>query len=208
MARYTESVCKLCRRENMKLFLKGEKCVSEKCPVERKPYPPGEHGRRRTKETQYSVQLREKQRAKRIYGILEKQFRNYYKLANSKKGITGENLLQLLESRLDNVIYKAGFSGSRNESRQLIRHGHVKLNGRKVNIPSIQVTVGNKIELDQKAKENNRIKAILASPLRAEVPGWVAADDKNLTIEIKNIPTRDEITVPIREQLIVELYSK
>lgn len=208
MARYTESVCKLCRRENMKLFLKGEKCISEKCAVERKPYPPGEHGRRRIKETQYSIQLREKQRAKRIYGVLEKQFRNYYKLANRQKGITGENLLQLLETRLDNVIYRAGFTGSRNESRQLIGHGHAKLNGGKVDIPSIKVKAGDKIELDAKAKQSNRIKALLASPLRPEVPDWLTVDDKGLIAEIKYIPSREEITVPVREQLIVELYSK
>lgn len=208
MARYHDAVCKLCRRENMKLFLKGEKCVSEKCPVERKPYAPGEHGRRRTKESQYAIQLREKQRAKRIYGILEKQFRKYYETANRKRGITGENLLQLLESRLDNIIYRAGFSGSRKEGRQLIRHGHVILNGRKVNIPSIAVKQKDNLELDDETKNSNRLKALLVSPMRPEIPSWLAVDDKNLKIEVKNVPTREEITVPIQEQLIVELYSK
>ena len=208
MARYTGAVCKQCRRENLKLSLKGEKCVTEKCPVEKKPYPPGEHGRRRTKESQYYGQLREKQRAKRMYGILEKQFRNYYEDASHKKGITGENLLQVLETRLDNIIYRAGFAASRAEARQLIRHGSTEVNGRKVNIPSAQLKPGSKAALRGKVKESNRLKAFLASPVRPEVPGWLVSDDKNLSVEVKHIPSRDEISVPIREQLIVELYSK
>ncbi len=208
MARYTDSVCKLCRREREKLFLKGAKCVSEKCPVERRPYPPGEHGRRRKKETQYLVQLREKQKAKRMYGILEKQFRRYYKLAAKRRGITGENLLQLLERRLDNIIYRAGWLASRADARQTVKHSHVQVNGRKVNIPSYLVNEGDVISIAEKSRELLRIQSFLKSKIRPEKPDWLDIDDKNLTAKVLYIPGREDIAVPIKEQYIVELYSK
>lgn len=208
MARYTDAVCKLCRREAQKLFLKGEKCLSEKCPVERKPYAPGEHGRRRTKETQYLVQLREKQRAKRIYGVLERQFRRYYQTAARKKGITGENLLQLLETRLDNIIYRAGFAASRADSRQLVKHNHIAVNSRKVNIPSYLVKEGDIIAVADKSKELVRIQSFLKSKARPEGVDWLTIDDKKLTAKVNYVPSREDIAVPVREQLIVELYSK
>lgn len=208
MARYTDAVCKLCRREAQKLFLKGEKCLSEKCPVERKPYAPGEHGRRRTKETQYLVQLREKQRAKRIYGVLERQFRRYYQTAARKKGITGENLLQLLETRLDNIIYRAGFAASRADARQLVKHNHTAVNSRKVNIPSYLVKEGDIIAVADKSKELVRIQSFLKSKARPEGVDWLTIDDKKLTAKVNYVPSREDIAVPVREQLIVELYSK
>ncbi|RJQ32619.1 MAG: 30S ribosomal protein S4 [Actinobacteria bacterium] len=209
MARYTESVCKLCRRENLKLFLKGEKCLTEKCPEEKRPYAPGEHGRRRRgKESQYALQLREKQKAKRLYGVLEKQFRGYYQEASRRKGITGENLLQLLEARLDNIIYRLGYGASRAASRQLIRHGHVLVNNRKVNIPSFLVKENDVVAINPKSSASQAIKVFVKSPNRAEVPSWIRADDKNLKSTIIHIPEREEIQVPLQEQLIVELYSK
>lgn len=208
MARYTDAVCKLCRREREKLFLKGEKCVSDKCSVERRPYPPGEHGRRRIKETQYLLQLREKQKAKRSYGVLEKQFRRYYQEAAKKKGITGENLLQLLERRLDNVVYRAGFGSSRADARQLVKHNHVQVNEGKVNIPSYQIKEGDVIQITQKSLELFRIQEFLKSKARQMTPEWLAVDDKKLTIKVKSLPLRTDIDVPVREQLIVELYSK
>lgn len=208
MARYTDAVCKLCRREAEKLFLKGEKCVLEKCPVEKRPFAPGEHGRRRTKETQYLVQLREKQKAKRIYGILEKQFRRYYQTAARRKGITGENLLKILETRLDNIVYRTGFAASRADARQLVKHNHVMVNARKVNIPSYNVKEGDIIAVVDKSKELIRVQNFLKSKARPEVPDWMTVDNKNLTAKINYIPERQDIPVPIREQLIVELYSK
>jgi len=208
MARQIEAVCKLCRREQDKLFLKGEKCYSEKCPVEKRPFPPGEHGRRRIKETQYLVQLREKQRAKRTYGVLEKQFRRYYQLASRKKGITGENLLQILELRLDNIIYRTGFSSSRALGRQLVKHNHVTVNGRKVNIPSYLVKEGDVVAIADKSRELLSVQGFLKSKNRPQVPDWISVDDKKLTAKINYVPSREDITVPVREQLIVELYSK
>ncbi|HDZ86740.1 hypothetical protein LCGC14_0847860 [marine sediment metagenome] len=208
MARYKDAVCKLCRREREKLFLKGQKCVSEKCPVEKKPYPPGEHGQRRVKETQYLIQLREKQKAKNSYGVLEKQFRRYYEIAARKKGITGENLLQLLESRLDNIIYRAGFAASRADARQLVRHNHVKVNDGRVNIPSYLTKEGDVVAIVDKSKELLRIQSFLNNKARQEIPDWLRVDDQKLTVQINYLPARDDIAFPVKEQLIVELYSK
>ncbi|MCL6471709.1 MAG: 30S ribosomal protein S4 [Firmicutes bacterium] len=205
MARYTGPVCKLCRREAQKLFLKGDKCLTDKCPVERRPYPPGEHGRSRHKESEYYMQLREKQKAKRIYGVLEKQFRNYYQLAAKKKGVTGENLLQILESRLDNVIYRIGFAPSRAQSRQEVRHGHIKVNGRRVDIPSFRVKPGDIITV---AGDIARIKEAAESANKAAIPPWLDVDAANLTAKVVGIPSREDIDIPVQEKMIVELYSK
>ncbi len=205
MARYTGPVCKLCRREGLKLFLKGERCLTEKCAIERRAYPPGQHGRGRTKQSEYLTQLREKQKARRYYGLLEKQFRGYYEKASRKQGVTGENLLRLLEQRLDNVVYRLGFGASRAQSRQLIRHGHFSVNGRRVTIPSFQVKPGDEISLKhERAKET--IES--ATDLVASVPAWLQADHENLGGKVLRTPERDEIDVPVQEQLIVELYSK
>ncbi|MCL5292238.1 MAG: 30S ribosomal protein S4 [Actinobacteria bacterium] len=205
MARYTGPVCKLCRRAQMKLFLKGDKCLTEKCPVERRPYPPGEHGRRRSKESEYYVMLREKQKARQIYGILEKQFRNYYEVASKQKGITGENLLRLLETRLDNVVYRMGLAFSRPEARQLVRHGHFEVNGHRVDIPSYQVATGDVI----KARGDlARIKEAAESSTKAEVPAWLEVDYEKLSGRVLKTLERDDIDEPVKETLIVELYSK
>ena len=205
MARYTGPVCKLCRREAQKLFLKGDKCLTDKCPVERRPYPPGEHGRGRRKESEYYMQLREKQKAKRIYGVLEKQFRNYYELATKTKGITGETLLQILESRLDNVIYRIGFAPSRAEARQEVRHGHISVNGRRVDIPSFRVKMGDVVST---RGDIARIKEAAESVNKAAVPSWLEVDYANLTAKVLGIPSREDIDIPVQEKMIVELYSK
>jgi small subunit ribosomal protein S4 len=209
MARYTGPVCKLCRRENMKLFLKGTKCDSMKCPIEKRPYPPGEHGRTqmRRKDSEYLVQLREKQKARRIYGVLEKQFRNLYEEANRQKGITGENLLRMLELRLDNVAYRAGWGSSRSPARQLVRHGHVKVNGRRVTIPSYQVRKGDVISLGDKAKAMIVIRHNI-DVLDRQIPAWLESGDGGASVTVRDTPLREHIDVPVREQLIVELYSK
>jgi len=205
MARYTGPVCKLCRREGLKLFLKGERCLTEKCAIERKAYPPGQHGRGRIKQSEYLTQLREKQKARRYYGLLEKQFRGYYEKANNQTGVTGENLLRMLELRLDNVVYRLGFGASRAQARQLIRHGHFQVNGRRVTIPSFQVKAGDAISLQhQRAQET----ITAATDLVASVPAWLQADHENLGGKVIRLPERDEIDVPVQEQLIVELYSK
>jgi len=205
MARYTGPVCKLCRREAQKLFLKGDKCLTDKCPVERRPYPPGEHGRRRRKESEYYMQLREKQKAKRIYGVLERQFRNYYELATKTKGITGETLLQILESRLDNVIYRIGFAPSRAEARQEVRHGHIAVNGRRVDIPSFRVKPGDVIST---LEDIARIKEAAESANKAAVPPWLEVDYSNLAAKVTGVPSREDIDIPVQEKMIVELYSK
>ena len=205
MARYTGPVCKLCRREIQKLFLKGDKCLTDKCAIERRPYPPGEHGRGRRKDSEYYLQLREKQKTKRIYGVLEKQFRNYYELAAKTKGITGENLLQILESRLDNVVYRMGFALSRAVSRQDVRHGHVTVNGRKVDIPSFRVKPGDVIVVDGSIA---RMKDAAESVNKAAVPPWLDVDYKNLTAKVTGLATRQDIDIPVQEKMIVELYSK
>jgi small subunit ribosomal protein S4 len=192
----------------MKLFLKGERCMSEKCAFEKRPFPPGEHGRRRIKASEYQKQLREKQKVKRTYGLMEKQFRNYYKKAARKQGITGENLLQFLETRFDDVIYRSGFSHSRAEARQLVRHGHFTINGRRVDIPSYRVRPGEVYALAANSKAAERVKQAAASSSKGLVPEWLEVDAKNLTGKVRDLPTREQITMPVREQLIVELYSK
>lgn len=209
MARYTGPVCRLCRREKMKLFLKGAKCDTMKCPIERRPYPPGEHGRTqlRRKDSEYLVQLREKQKARRIYGLMEKQFRNLYQEANRQKGVTGENLLRMLELRLDNVVFRAGWGASRSQSRQLVRHGHVKVNGRRVTIPSYTMRKGEVVELADKAKAMIVIRHNLDT-LDRQVPPWLEGDPQSASITVRDTPMREHIDVPVREQLIVELYSK
>ena len=205
MARYTGAVCKLCRRERMKLFLKGAKCDSMRCPIERRPYPPGMHGRGRIRESEYLLQLREKQKARRIYGVLEKQFQNLYAEAARQKGITGENLLRMLELRLDNVVTRANFAASRNQGRQLVRHGHVNVNGKRVTIPSYRVRKGDVVEIREKARSMIVLRHNLDTLDRA-VPQWLDVADTKATV--RDLPIREQIDVPVREQLIVELYSK
>ena len=206
MARDRSPKCKQCRREGMKLFLKGERCLTEKCAVERRSYPPGEHGRGRIKQSEYLLQLREKQKARRYYGILEKQFRNYYEKAAKAQGITGEALLRMLETRLDNVVYRLGFAASRAQARQIIRHGHFQVNGRRVNIPSFQVRPNDVVSL----KAGSPVEQVVrdATDLTASVASWLQADHDNLTGKVLKLPERTDIDTPVQEQLIVELYSK
>ncbi len=206
MARETDPKCKKCRREGMKLFLKGERCLTEKCAVERRAYPPGQHGRGRIKQSEYLLQLREKQKMRRYYGVLEKQFANYYAKASQKQGITGENLLRLLETRLDNVVYRLGFAASRAQARQLVRHGHFDVNGKRVNIPSFHVRPDDLITLHP----NSSAQAVVrdATDLTSSVASWLLADHDNLTGKVIRMPERVEIDTPVQEQLIVELYSK
>ena len=206
MARVTDPKCRQCRREGVKLFLKGERCLTEKCAVERRSYPPGQHGRGRIKQSEYLLQLREKQKARRYYGVLEKQFRNYYKKASRRQGITGEELLRLLEMRLDNVVYRLGFAASRAQARQLVRHGHFHVNGRRVNIPSYQVRADDIVSLRPGAAGEDAVRS--ATDLTASVANWLQADHDNLTGKVLRMPDRDEIDTPVQEQLIVELYSK
>jgi small subunit ribosomal protein S4 len=208
MARYIGSKCRLCRREGSKLFLKGEKCYTSKCAIENRPFPPGQHGQRRTRLSEYAGQLREKQKVRRIYGVLEGQFRSYYKEADRRKGSTGENLLQLLEARLDNVVYRMGFGVSRTEARQLVRHNGITINGSKVNIPSYQVKAGDVIAVADKAKEQLRIKASVDFSQQHGVAEWLDVDAKKFQGTFKSIPERSELSSDINEQLIVELYSK
>lgn len=208
MARYTGPSCRLCRRENMELFLKGDRCYTDKCAIKRRNYPPGQHGQGRSKASAYGVQLREKQKVRRIYGILEKQFRGYFEEADRMKGVTGENLLSLLERRLDNVVYRLGFASSRSESRQLVRHGHFTLNGRKVDIPSIQLKSGDIIALREKSKSIAAINDSLEAVVRRGVPQWLELDREGFKGNVKGYPAREDITTPIQEQLVVELYSK
>jgi small subunit ribosomal protein S4 len=198
--------CRVCRREGMKLFLKGERCLTEKCAIERRSYPPGEHGRGRIKQSEYLLQLREKQKARRYYGLLEKQFRNYYEKASSAAGITGEVLLRMLETRLDNVVYRLGFAASRSQARQLVRHGHFQVNGRRVNIPSFQVKPESIVSMRPSSGAEQVIRD--ATDLTASVAPWLQADHDNLTGKILRWPERAEIDTPVQEQLIVELYSK
>jgi len=209
MARYTGPVCRLCRREDMKLFLKGERCYTDKCGYERRSYPPGQHGQvRRRKRSDYGEQLREKQKVKRIYGIAERQFRGYYHRANRMKGITGQNLIQLLERRLDNVVYRMGFCSDHAEARQLVRHGHFKVNGRKVNIPSYLVRSGDVVEVKEASRTITRIVEALAAVERRGLPSWIDVQADAFKGTVKSLPSREDVTLPIREQLIVELYSK
>ena len=206
MARYTGAVCRLCRRERMKLFLKGTKCDSMRCPIERRPYPPGQHGRGRVRDSEYLLQLREKQKARRYYGLLEKQFRTYYSKAAKGTGVTGENLLRMLETRLDNVVYRLGFAASRAQARQLVRHGHFHVNGRRVNIPSYQVKPDDIITVAPGSSAEQVIRD--ATDLTASVAPWLQADHDGLTGKILKWPERSEIDTPVQESLIVELYSK
>ena len=208
MARYTGADCRRCRREKMKLFLKGSKCESPKCPIEIRPYPPGEHGRGRTKDSEYLLQKREKQKCARIYGVLEKQFRGYYEEANKKTGKTGENLLVILESRLDNVVYRAGFTTSRDHARQAVRHGHVLVNGKKVDIPSYQVDAHDIIDVREKSLEMTPF--IVARETHGErlVPAWLEAIPSRMRVLVHSLPVREQIELPVQEQLIVEFYSK
>ena len=206
MARDRSPKCKQCRREGMKLFLKGERCLTEKCAVERRSYPPGEHGRGRIKQSEYLLQLREKQKARRYYGLLEQQFRNYYDKAARGSGITGENLLRMLETRLDNVVYRLGFAASRAQARQLVRHGHFEVNGRRVNIPSYQVKPGASVRMKPGSSAEQIVRD--ATDLTASVAPWLEADHENLTGRVLKWPERTEIDTPVQESLIVELYSK
>lgn len=208
MARHSGSVCRLCRREGMKLFLKGDRCFKEKCAFERRGYAPGQHGRRRTKIQGYGIQLREKQKVKRTYGVLERQFRTYFKKAASAKGITGTNLLQTLERRLDNVVYRLGFASSRAMARQLVAHGHLTVDGRKVDIPSALVKPGSVVALREKSRKNEAVKICLDTAAGRGVPAWLELESERFMGTVKQLPTREDITMPIQEQLIVELYSK
>jgi small subunit ribosomal protein S4 len=206
MARDTSPQCKQCRREGQKLFLKGQRCFTDKCGVERRSYPPGEHGRGRMRQSEYRQQLREKQKTRRYYGVLEKQFRSYYTKASRQDGVTGENLLRLLECRLDNVLVRLGFAGSRRQARQLVRHGHWMVNGRRVDIPSYQVRPDDVISIKPNSAATDTVRA--ATELTATVPAWLQADHDSLTAKVLRLPERSEISAPVQEQLIVELYSK
>jgi small subunit ribosomal protein S4 len=211
MSRYTGPVCKLCRREGQKLFLKGPKCYTEKCPVERRSYPPGQHGpahARRRKQSDYAVQLREKQKVKRIYGLHEKQFRNVFERAAQQQGVTGENLLRLLESRLDSVVFRMGFASSRNQARQLVRHRHVEVNGRVVDVPSYLVQTGDEVAVRPGHKELLVVEGALQARTRPGVPEWLALDEKARVGRMVRSPERQDIPLAVQEQLIVELYSK
>lgn len=208
MARYRGSVCRLCRREGVKLFLKGERCYSDKCALERRNYPPGQHGQARSKLSEYAIQLREKQKLKRMYGLLEGQFKRYFRLAEKSRGVTGERLVQLLEQRLDNVVYRMGFATSRTEARQLVRHGHFLVDGRKVNIPSYLVRPGQQITVRERSRKVGRILEAMDNSRRRGVPEWLDVTPEEFSGRFKSIPTREEITIPVDEKLIVELYSK
>ncbi len=209
MARYSGPVCRLCRRERMKLFLKGDRCFKEKCAVERRNFPPGQHGTRRGRRTLgYGLQLREKQKVKRIYGVLESQFRNYFEEADRRKGITGENLLVMLERRLDNVVYSLGFAASRAQARQLVRHGHVLIDGRKVSIPSYQVKASESVVVKEGSRKNPMIRSSVETARGRGVPEWLELDAENVSGKVLRLPSREDIKLPIQEQLIVELYSR
>ena len=209
MARETGASCRLCRRENLKLFLKGDRCYGDKCAYERRAYPPGQHGQRRGgKLSDYQSQLREKQKVKRMYGLLENQFRRYYELAERHKGITGTNLLLLLECRLDNVLYRMGFASSRDQARQIVRHNHVLVNGRRVNIPSFQVKVGSVVEIEESKRKVSIILEAMETVARRGIPSWMEVDKEKFRGTLKALPNREDLTMPIQESLIVELYSK
>lgn len=209
MARYTGPVCRLCRREDMKLFLKGERCHTDKCGYERRSYPPGQHGQaRRRKRSDYGEQLREKQKVKRIYGIAERQFRGYYFRATRMKGVTGANLIQLLERRLDNTVYRMGFASDHAEARQLVRHRHVLVNGKRVDIPSYLIRSGDVVEIKEKSRQITRVIEALSAVERRGIPAWIDVDKDAFKGTVKALPTRADVNLPIREQLIIELYSK
>jgi small subunit ribosomal protein S4 len=208
LARYTDSVCRLCRREALKLFLKGERCYTDKCAIERRNYPPGDHGQGRHKFSEYAVQLREKQKVKRMYGLLEGQFRRYFEMAERSRGITGETLLQLLERRLDNMVYRMGFATSRAEGRQLVRHGHFSVNGRKVDVPSALLKPGDVVGVRERSRKVVRIQEALAQAEHRGAPDWLEVDREGFSGRVKALPKREELTMPINEKLIIELYSK
>ncbi len=211
MARYNDAVCKLCRREGEKLFLKGERCLSPKCALERRPYPPGLHGRKsqfRRKESDYALQLRAKQKARRVYGVLERQFRRYFREAERQRGLTGTNLLVILESRLDNVVYRLGFASSRPQARQAVRHGHVEVNGRRVNIPSYLVKQGDVVSIRPSSRSKGMIKDMILDLEHRAAPAWLSRDDPSLSGRVLSVPQREDIDVTINEQLIVEYYSR
>jgi len=211
MARYNDAVCKQCRREGEKLFLKGERCLSPKCALERRPYPPGLHGRKsqfRRKESDYALQLRAKQKARRVYGVLERQFRRYFREAERRRGLTGTNLLVILESRLDNVVYRLGFASSRPQARQTVRHGHVEVNGQKVNIPSYLVKQGDVVSIRPSSRSSGMIKDMVLDLEHRAVPDWLSRDDPSLSGRVLSMPQRGDIDVTINEQLIVEYYSR
>lgn len=208
MARYTGPSCKLCRREGEKLFLKGDRCYTDKCAFDRRPYPSGQHGQRRTKVTEYGIRLREKQKVRRIYGVLERQFRKYFAEADRIKGVTGENLLMLLERRLDSACYRLGFAATRSDARQLVRHRHVRVNGKVVSIPSFCVKPGDKVSIHERSRETTRVKLALEGVDRRGVPEWLELDKGAFTGTVKGMPIREAITLPIKEQFIVEFYSR
>lgn len=208
MARYTGPVCKLCRREGEKLFLKGAKCYSEKCPIQQRNFVPGQHGKGRKKTSEYGLQLRAKQKARRYYGVLEGQFHHYYEIAESKAGVTGENLLRLLESRLDNIVYRLGWANSRAEARQLVVHGHFTVDGKRVNIPSYLVKAGQTVAINDNSKDSTKIKEILEGNSGRPVPQWLDINREGLSAKVVNLPDREAIDAPVDEQLIVEFYSK
>ena len=209
MANYTGSDCRICRRENMKLFLKGDRCYSDTCAFDRRSYPPGEHGERHGRKTSdYGIQLREKQKIKRIYGLSEKQFHLFFERADRQKGITGSNLLVSLERRLDNVVYRLGFASSRSQARQLVQHSHFLVNGKKVNIPSIEVKVGDSVEVRERSRTMQLIQDSMDAVVRRGVPQWLDLEKENLKGMVKNLPVREDLTMPMQEQLVVELYSK
>ncbi len=208
MARYIGPACRLCRREGTKLFLKGTRCITDKCAVDRRAYPPGQHGQVRSRVSEYRTQLREKQKLKRIYGLLERQFRQYFFKADQKKGVTGDNLLTLLESRLDNVVYRLGFAGSRKQGRMLVRHNHFLVNGKKVNIPSYLVNVGEVVSLKEKSRDLLPVQSALEVSGGRELPTWLSLDMAQMKGEIKSLPSKEDIVLPVNEQLVVELYSR
>ena len=208
MARYTGSVCRLCRREGKKLFLKGERCYGPKCAISRRAYAPGQHGQGRKKVSEYGLQLRAKQQAKRYYGVLESQFAHYFELASKQSGQAGENLLRILESRLDNVVYRVGLASSRAEARQLVGHGHFEVNGKRVDIASYLLKAGDEIAVCEKSKSSDKIKAVVEANGARPVPEWISVDREKLTAKIVALPTREQIEAPVDEQLIVEFYSR
>jgi small subunit ribosomal protein S4 len=208
VARYTGAVCRHCRREGLKLFLKGERCYTDKCAIERRNYPPGEHGQARPKFSEYSIQLREKQKLRRIYGVLEGQFRRYFGMADRSRGVTGETLLQLLERRLDNIVYRLGFATSRAEARQLVGHGHFRVNDRKVDVPSYLVKAGDVVSVRERSRKVTRIQEALELAQRRGVPEWLDVHAETFTGVVKSLPVRADLTMPINEKLVVELYSK
>ncbi len=208
MSCVNDSVCKLCRRENLKLFLKGDRCYTDKCAFERRPYPPGQHGQSRLKFSEFALQLREKQKTKRWYGVSEKQFRRYFKEASRSKELTGTALLKNLETRLDNVVYSLGYANSRREARQLVKHNHILLNGKRANIPSISVCKGDVVQVAEKSREQSRVLSAVQSVARRSVPAWLEADHAQFKGTVKELPVREEITVPSEENMVVEYYSR